>query len=170
MFYFKTLAQILRGPRRFFSENLPDTGWRFAAGFLVISSVVFTGASLLSFEYADPWSTGSILFLNALGMVLISSSLGYMIMTMSIGRKASFGSFFSVYALSSGVTLLASWMPFSLLLTESWRWWLIGTGLTRGCGVKGRQAFWIIVASIVVMVGGVMSVMAIISHLGSINA
>jgi len=42
-------------------------------------------------------------------MTLISATLGYMIMI--AGRSVIFGHLFCIYAFSSGVTRLASWMP-----------------------------------------------------------
>jgi hypothetical protein len=69
-------------------------------------------------------------------------------MVMTMGRTVTFARFLGVYALSSGVTLLASWVPFFALLTEPWKWWLIGTGMTRRFGLRWQQALLIISLSI----------------------
>ena len=88
---------------------------------------------------------------NAIGMVLIAAALGYLVMALTIGKQVSFTRFFSVYAFSSGVTLLASWIPFFIWITEPWKWWLIGTGMVKGCGFSLSQALVIIGVSISVM-------------------
>ena len=111
-FYFQTLTKILGQPRRFFSELSPDMGIKKPLGFLVVSSLFFSGASLVNNMPPQPVMLGGIFFINAMGMAFIAGGLGYMVMTMIMGQRVTFTRFFSIYALSSGVTLLASWIPF----------------------------------------------------------
>ena len=86
-----------------------------------------------------------------MGMVFIAAGIGYMVMTMIMGRRVTFVRFFSIYALSAGVTLLASWLPFFIWLTEPWKWWLIGTGMIKCCGFRLFQVLVIIGVSMGVM-------------------
>jgi hypothetical protein len=69
------------------------------------------------------------------------------------GKRVTFGSFFSIYALSSSAALLLSWMPFTVWIAEIYKWWLIGTGLTRSVGIKTWNAILVIGASIIGVIG-----------------
>jgi len=151
-FYFRTLTKILRGPRRFFNELPQDLGLKQPLGFLIVSSLFFAGASLVRGMPPNPVVLGIIFFTNAMGMAFIAAGLGYMVMTAMMGKKVTFTRFFGIYALSSGVTLLASWAPFFVYLTEPWKWWLIGTGMLRSCGFRITQALIIIGGSIGIMI------------------
>jgi DNA-binding response OmpR family regulator len=86
------------------------------------------------------FTSGGIFLFNAVGMVYIMAALGYLVMALSIGKKVPFARLFSIYALCSGVTLLVSWIPYFVIFTEPWKWYLIGTGLTKGCGFKFKEA------------------------------
>jgi hypothetical protein len=133
-FYFHTLTRLLEQPRRFFMELGEDFGWKRPLGFLLVSSLFFAGAGLVSAMPDRPVLFGGIFFVNAVGMALIAALAGYGVMVMFMGKRVTFARFFSIYALSSGVTLLAAWIPFFIWLTEPWKWWLIATGMTRGLG------------------------------------
>jgi hypothetical protein len=150
-FYFHTLNKILGEPRSFFSELPFDSGVIKPLGFLVVSSIFFTGASVVSGMPTNPFFVGSIIFVNAVGMAIIASGLGFMVMVMLMGRSVTFKKLFGIYAFSSGITLLAAWIPFFIWFTEPWKWWLIGTGMARSCGFKGRQIIMIIGLSIGIM-------------------
>ena len=151
-YYFYAVTKMLGEPRRFFSRLAPDSGFGPVFGFLLVSSLFFAAAGLITAMPPDPLLWGCILLVNALGMTFIAAGLGYMTMVMFFGRKATFIRLFSVYALASGVTLLASWMPFFIWLTEPWKWWLVGTGLVRACGLKISQALLIIGVSVGIIV------------------
>ena len=151
-FYFSTLNKVLEKPRKFFSKLPQETGLKKSLAFLSVSSLFFAVACTVSGMCPNPFVTGSIFFINAIGMVFISAGLGYMAMTMIMGKNVTFARFFSIYAFSSGVTLLASWIPFFIWLTEPWKWWLIGTGLTKACGFSWKQACLVIGVSIVILV------------------
>jgi hypothetical protein len=151
-FYFHALSKMLGEPRRFFSELPVDLGFIKPLGFLIVSSIIFTGASVVSSKPSNPFYLGSIFFINAVGMVLIASGLGYMVMVMVLGRSVTFKRFFSIYAFSSGITLLAAWIPFFIWFTELWKWWLIGTGMARSCGFRSWQIIMIIGLSLGIMI------------------
>jgi len=151
-FYFKSLTKMLGAPRKFFSQLPQEIGLRQSVGFLLVSSLFFTGASLVQNIYPNPGVMGCIFLVNAIGMVLIAAGLGYLVMALTIGKQVSFTRFFSVYAFSSGVTLLASWIPFFIWITEPWKWWLIGIGMVNHCGFKRRQAVIIIVLTLAIII------------------
>ena len=150
-FYFQALTGILGSPRQFFSELPENMGFGKPFGFLLISSLFFTGASLTC-SNEKPVLIAGILLVNAVGMPLIAAGFGFMTMTLAVGRRVTFKGLFAVYAFATGVTLLASWIPLFVWLTEPWKWLLIATGMVKGCGLKWMQSFLIIGLSIVVLV------------------
>jgi len=151
-FYFKTLTRLLGEPRKVFAAFPPEPGFKKPVGFLLISSLFFTGASLCVNAYTQPVIMAAILFINAVGMALIASSLGYLVVILTMGRCQTFTRFFSIYALASGVTLLASWIPYFVWLTEPWKWCLIAVGLVHGCGFNWKQATMVTAASFSLLV------------------
>ncbi|MBL0715426.1 MAG: hypothetical protein JJV98_17190 [Desulfosarcina sp.] len=147
-YYFQVIAQLLGQPRAFFSLLPVDLGMKRPLLVLIVSSIVFAVAGIVSRMPADPVIWGGVLFVNALGMVLITAGAGFAVMVMTMGKRVAFARFFSIYALSSGVALLVSWIPFTVWIAEPYKWWLIGTGMTRSLGFKRSQAVLIIAASI----------------------
>ncbi len=146
-FYFRILIRIIRKPGIFFSNLPADIGLKQPGGFLLTSSLIYMIACLASNMPQNPVLMGSILFINAVGMTFIAAGLGYMLMMMFMKKQVPFFFFFSVYAFSLGVILLFSWLPFFVWLTEPWKWWLIGTGMTKALGFKWTQAALIIIIS-----------------------
>ncbi|QTA89554.1 YIP1 family protein [Desulfonema magnum] len=163
VFYFETLTQILGHPREFFMKLPQEADWKRSVGFLFVSSLFFTGASLISNMPPNPLFLGSVFFINAMGMTFITAGTAYMIMIMSLGKRVTFTRFLSVYAFSSGVTLLASWLPFFVWLTEPWKWWLIGTGMTKSFDLRWGQAVLIIGVSLLSVMFFFWSLLPIIS-------
>jgi len=147
-FYLRTVTRLLSEPKKFFSECANEATFNQSMGFLLVSSLFFTAASLMSNMFIKPFVMGAIFFVNAVSMVFIAAAFGYVVMTMLMGKKVTFVRFFSIYAFASGITLLASWVPFFMYLTEPWKWWLIGTGMTRGFGFRLSQALAIIGVSV----------------------
>lgn len=111
----------------------------------------FSGASL-TYIHERPILMVGILFVNSIAMPFVAAGIGFMVMTMTIGKRVAFAKFFAVYAFAAGVTLLASWIPLFVWLTEPWKWLLIALGMVKGCGFKWMQAFLIIGLSIFVLV------------------
>jgi len=147
-YYLHIVSQILKRPRLFFSTEAVELGLRRSVCALAISSAVFVAASLLRQMPADPMTCGGVLFTNAMGMVLITSAAGYGVMRITMGNCVPFPSFFSIYAFSSSAVLLFAWIPMGTWLTEPYKWWLIGTGMTRSLGFSKGNAFLVILASI----------------------
>jgi len=53
-FYFHALSKMLAEPRCFFSDLPVDSGFIKPLGFLIVSSIFFTGASVVSRMPANP--------------------------------------------------------------------------------------------------------------------
>lgn len=153
-FYFKTLRRIFEKPNSFFTELPEYISLKQPLFFLGISGLLFSIFSVISrMPIKQPIVWGGIFFLNAVGMTFIASGTGYMIMIMIMGRQNSvgFNKFFSIYAFATGLTLLASWAPFFIYLTEPWKWWLIGSGMIKNFGFQLKQVIIIIGISILVI-------------------
>ena len=147
-FYVQAVFGIMGHPRKFFSRLPQSGGMTQALGFLILSAAFFSFASMMNASLQNFYVVGGINMFNAVGMVFILAGLGYLVMTLSIGKKVGFVRLFRIYALCSGVTLLVSWVPHLALLTEPWKWYLIGIGMTRGCGLKPKEALLIIALSL----------------------
>ena len=59
--------------------------------------------------------------------------------------------------------LLVSWLPFFVWLTEPWKWWLIGRGMTQALGFRWTQALLIIVISFSIIALFFWSVLPVVS-------
>jgi hypothetical protein len=151
-FYTRAVFEIPGRPRKFFSELPPAIGMMHSLGFLVISALFFCTASLMNIRGDSFFLMGGIHLLNAVGMVFIMAALGYLVMVLSIGKKVPFTRLFSIYALCAGVTLLVSWVPGLVVFTEPWKWCLIAIGLTKGCGLKIKEALLIIALSLAIWI------------------
>ena len=160
----RIITAIIRHPKNFF-QDLPDSfGMRQAFIFLAVSALFFSAASLIQKGFDRPLLMAAIYLLNAIGMVFILAGLGYVVMIPATGRKIRFTRVFRIYALASSVTLLFSWVPFLVVITEPWKWWLIGTGITRNCGLKFGQTVIVICLSIVIWMMLLRTVIPLISR------
>jgi hypothetical protein len=164
-YYFTALSKILGTPNTFFRELPEDTAFKKSLGFLAASGIFSTVALLMTQFAENPILAGGIYFINAVGMTFIAAGLGYMLITMFSGRKIPFRQVFGVYAFASGVTLLASWIPLFIWITEPWRWTLIGLGLAKHCGFGWRFSAFVILTSIVMMVLFFWSLLPVISSI-----
>jgi hypothetical protein len=163
-FYFQALTQMLSSPIRFFTELPRDAGFGQAFGFLLTSSMFFAGAGMTTIAENRLLMAG-IWLVNAVAMPMILAGIGFMVMTMSMGKRATFQRLFSIYAFAAGVTLLASWIPLFVWITEPWKWLLIVVGMVKGCGFKWMQAILIAVASIFILILLLWSVSPVIVYL-----
>jgi len=142
---------MLSSPSRFFGELPGETGLRQPLGFLIISGLFFAGASLTTIS-ENQILMGGILLVNSVAMPFVTAGISFMVITMSMGKRMTFARLFSVYAYATGVTLLASWIPLFVWLTEPWKWMLIVIGLVKGCGFRWMQAILVVAVSIFVVV------------------
>ena len=148
-YYLATQSRMVKEPGRVFNEMLPEQGAKRPLGVLLASSIIYSLSSILIGQPEAPVVAAAVLFVNAIGMALIAAAVGYGLVALFAGRSVPFGQLLPIYALSSSITLLVAWLPYSVWLTEPWKWWLIGTGLTKGCAaLQGWQALVIVISSI----------------------
>lgn len=146
-FYGYAVIQLLIEPRLFFTELSRQATWMKSLGFCIICSIFYVAAGLLAGSYPNPVAMGGIFLLNSMGIMLISAGLSYLVMVKTLGRICAFEMILSVHSFSTGVLLLASWMPFFLWFTEPWKWWLVYTGYKNTCGFQTKPAFLILLAT-----------------------
>ena len=151
--YFQIMNRLLVSPGQFFSEVLEFIPFTQALGFLILSSLFFSLAelSLLSHSYLI---MSEIHFLNALVMPLLSALIGYVLIKKGLRIAIGFKKLLTIYALSSGLTLLMAWVPLFLWITEPWKWFLIGLGMVKGCNLSRSQALFVIALSILLIILG----------------
>ena len=164
--YLHTLTTLLGKPRQFFQDALLQESLGSGLGFLLLSALLYTAATLAVNPGIQNPAAMAILLANGVGMAVIAAVIGYGIMIMMIGRKISFPLFLNIYAFSSGAALLAAWIPFFLIITEPWRWWLIGTGLVRAGKISKRHTMAIIILSITVITIFFCSALPVLQALG----
>lgn len=162
--YARTMGQLLSRPRMFFSTQSLDRRLKRPVLMLAASSAIYVVACLVSRLPDDPLAWGGILFVNALGMTLVTALLGFGVVMATRWKRVPFGPFFSIYALSNSAALLVAWIPFAGWIAELFKWWLIGTGLTRACGLRAWHAAIVIGASVI---GVVVMFQSVLSLLGT---
>ncbi len=168
-FYMHVLIGMLGTPGGFFRELPEETGYRRPFGFLMLSSLFFTGASLTQ-VHERPLLMAGIWLVNAMGMPFVTAGVSFIVMTMFIDKDVPFQRIFAVYAFSSGVTMLASWIPLFTWITEPWKWVLVSIGMARGCGLNWKQTILVIGLSILILVLFFWSLTAVILYLrGSVG-
>ena len=94
--YLWVLSGILRKPGIFFSSLDAETSWFKPTGILLVSALFFTVASVISVMPQRPMISALILYINAIGMVLITAVLGYMVMVATQKKTVSFFKFYSI--------------------------------------------------------------------------
>ena len=142
----KSSGALLTAPGRFFSHEDKSAHWLHALLLLTLSSLLASGASQLFKPPEASWLNAGLFVFNAIGIVVISTLFGFLILRIIPAVSMSFGRVFSIYAFAGSLPILISWIPGAILLTEAWKWWLIGIGLTRG-GLLWWQVAAVIVGS-----------------------
>ncbi|RJQ66521.1 MAG: hypothetical protein C4519_25470 [Desulfobacteraceae bacterium] len=137
--YLHTWVQLVKAPKLFFDAGDTHSQGMPAAAFLAISSLISAGAAILTGPLSGNLVQGAILAVNGFGMALLAAGLAYPMAVPLTGHKIDFSRIFSIFAHSSGVTLLLSWNPVLVMIAEPWKWWLIWTGMRRGCGLTRGQ-------------------------------
>ena len=162
-FYFQALTRMLGAPGEFFGQFPEKMDFQKPFCFLILSSLFFTGMSLTCFHESHV-AMAAILLVNAVAMTFIAAGTGFFVMAMTIGKRVAFSKFFAVYAFSAGVTMLASWIPLFVWVTEPWKWLLIAVGMVKGCGLRWGQTIFIIGVSIFIVVLFFWSLTPVISY------
>lgn len=148
--YFPVLSRIVKEPGNFYASKTGERSIRKPMGILVLSSLFFTAASVISAMPRNPLIIAVILFVNTVVMVFVTSGIGYVAIAL-MRRTVSYKEVFGVYAYASGAVLTLSWMPFMIWITEPWRWWLIGCGLMNKCGLGLKTTLSVIFLSLIIL-------------------
>lgn len=151
--YFQILNRMLVSPGQFFGHDIQGIHLGRAMGLLILSSLFFTLAGLNLLQHSS-LVMSVIHFLNALIMPSISAVIGYVLIKKGLRQPVGFSKVFTVYALASGLTLLMSWIPLFLFITEPWKWFLIGLGMVKRCGLSWRQALFVITVTVLFLIFG----------------
>lgn len=149
--YFQIMNRLMVSPGHFFQEDLISIDSARALRFLIVSSLFLTLAKACLLQQAF-LRMSLITFVNAVVMPFLSVVIGYFFIKRLLGKKILFKRLFIVYALSSGLTMLIAWIPLFLWIAEPWKWYLIGLGLIRGCGLGLRQTLVVIILSLFLIV------------------
>ena len=146
--YFQQMVKILSGPVRFFAEYPRETRMLQPFLFLLISSIFFTGASLTTHVYQNPFLTAGVFMVNSLGMPFLMTFTIFFMMFVTGAEKIRFTQIFAVCAFSWGVTMMVSWIPKFIWFTEPWKWLLIMTGMVKTCRLRWFHALIVVGISI----------------------
>ncbi len=148
--YFQTLTGMLGAPGKFF-ENLPENvRMGFPLSFLTASALFFAGASLTCLS-DNRLIMGAVYFANAVVMPFTLAGISYLIITMTMGRKVPFLRLFAVCSFAAGTTLLASWIPLFIWITEPWKWILTVIGMVKACGLGWIRSVVVMAVTIITM-------------------
>ncbi len=150
--YINTLSQIVRKPGKFFSKIPEDLEIKFPFVFLIISCIISSCIVFLTQTQDNSFLKTGIYFINSIGMVFIAAGFSYALMTMFMKKRVTFTRFFSIYAFSTGVTVLVSWISFCIWMIELWKWWLIGTGMIKNFGFKKSHTIILLASSVLISV------------------
>ena len=148
-FYSQGVIRLLIEPVLFFEQYPAVHTLGRALGFTALCAGFYAGAGLLTGPGPQsPVVMALIYFINAAGMVFISSVTGFCTMVMISGKKQTFSLVFGLYAYASGITMLLSWLPFMLWFTEPWKYWLVYTGFRQSCGLSKARAITVLLISV----------------------
>lgn len=150
--YITTLMRMLKEPGAFFAEITETSMLKFSLLFLSISCAISTAGGLSVCTPENPLIAGSIYIINAVGMVFVAAFFSYILCTMFMTKRIGISKFIMIYAFSSGTTLIAAWIPFMMILTEPWKWWLAGTGMIHTFGFKRNHVILLICTSILCII------------------
>ena len=148
--YFRSLTGMLSTPGKFFRDLPQDVPFGRPFIFLVVSALFFVGASLTCVG-DNHLIMGAVYFTNAVVMPFITAGISYLVITMTMGRKVPFVRLFAVFSFAAGVTLLASWIPLFVWITEPWKWILIGIGLVKACRLGWIQSVLVMAVTIFIV-------------------
>lgn len=163
-FYAATLIALLTRPRDFYASRFKQITTVQAAGILTVSGLFFATAGAMLKPGSASLTLGTILFINAIGMVAVASGIGYAAMYATVGRRYPFATLFNLFSLSSGAVLLIAWVPSAFFLTEPWKWWLVGAGMVHGLGMTKARATIIVLLTFGVVVMIVYSLLPLVQQ------
>ncbi|MCB9494017.1 MAG: YIP1 family protein [Desulfobacteraceae bacterium] len=163
--YVETLSSMIKHPGTFF-ENLPkNSSIKPPLYFLCISCILSAVLFIFSTSAADYKTlTGSIYFINAVGMTFIAAFFAFTAMVLITPGIADYKKCFSIFAYSAGTTIIGAGIPVFLWFAEVWKWWLIGKGLKKNIKLTNVQTILVIAVSI----GSVLFLFSIFTQLSAV--
>lgn len=150
--YLDTSLQLIKAPRRFFTEADVRRQLLPPVAFLAISSIVSALSAMLLGPQPAGLLNGAVLAINGFGMALLAAGVAYPVALPLAGARISFGRIFSVFAHSSGVTLLIAWNPELVIIAEPWKWWLVWTGMRRRCGLNAARTALVLMLTVAMII------------------
>ena len=147
--YMITLKDLLKEPKKFFINYSDNSKVVNPMGFLIMSCMISTLIFLYSTSFTSPVITGSLYFINALGMTFIASIITYIILSVILKGSIEFQKCFSIFAFSTGVTIIGAGVPFLLWFAEIWKWGLVATGMKNSLKLNNTTIFLIIITSLI---------------------
>lgn len=159
--YFQTISRLMSRPGGFF-DGIRGESMIYSVKYLFVSILIFIMASMTLIQ-KNHLSAAGILLINAVLMPFITSTVSLLIIKV-IGKKhIPFTNIFSVNAFASGTTILISWIPLFLWISEPWKWTLIVIGYVRACGLDYRRAIATMIITIILIVLGFRLFLSVIS-------
>ena len=164
--YLQTTTRLLSSPIKFFAEMPAGETYRRAASYLMISAIFYTTVSYAYF-FNQSLAVGAILLVNALAMPFVTGFLAYIFCTMFYGKKISLPKMFSIFAYSSGVVMVISWIPALVWVTEPWRAILAFIGLVKAGELRWHQAVLVLLFTVVALLILVWSFLPVAREIGA---
>ncbi len=146
--FFNDAGWLLVAPGQFFSRHPGPADWRRAAGLFSAAAILASSLSLMFVRSGAPLFGMGIFVFNALGIVMISTLFGFLVLQIIPGVSLSFPRLLCFYAYAGSWPLLLSCIPGAALLSEIWKWWLVGIGLTRSGVLLWWQALIVVAGSL----------------------
>ena len=166
-FYVNTLIALLTRPGMFYATRFGQVTTSQSLAILTVSGLFFAATGALLRPDSSPLTVGLILFINAIGMAAMGSAACYLALVTTADRRYSFKQLLSIFSLSSGAVLLIAWVPSAFLLTEPWKWWLIGTGMVKGLGMSRARAVVTVLLTFAGMVALIYALFPIVRQLSA---
>ena len=163
--YVDTLVALLTRPGIFYATRFKQVTPFQSLVILTLSCIFFSIAGALCRPGSAPLTMGLILFINAVGMVIMGSTACYLVLVTTAYRRYSFGQLLSIFSLSSGAVLFIAWVPSAFILTEPWKWWLIGIGMVKGLGMSKTRAAITVMFTFAAVVVLIYSLLPIVTHM-----
>ena len=144
----KTFSGLLISPARFFAHEANGTHWGFSLGLLTFSAIASAAILLMMKHSPFTWINGGLWILNAVCMAAIAAAFGFLAARIIQAEHIPFSHILRIYAFAGSMPTLVAWVPGSFWITELWRWWLVGIGLTYSTRLNWRQTTGVITCSI----------------------
>jgi hypothetical protein len=163
--YTRTLVELLLHPGIFFDGRFNAVSTWQASGVLFVAALFSSFCLALIGSSGAPLVTGTIGFINGIGMAAVGCTVGYLAVYIVMGSRPCLSRLWAVFALCSGTVLLIAWVPAAFLFTEPWRWTLVGIGMVRGLKINRIRAAMIVLCTFGATVLTVYAILAMLQRM-----